>query len=666
MLENARQLRVQNQALIQLAKNRAISEGQLDEALQHIAFTATALFSVDRVSVWFYETHPDRLDCSVLLDEDFYHTDSGLSLLAADCPIYFQSLASDRLIAASEAWMDSRLSELRLVYFNNHQIRSALSVAICQSDGLSGMLCLEQKDMRRDWSLEEENVARSLADLVALAMEARDRKQAEQALAHAKELAESANRAKSQFLANMSHELRTPLNAVIGFTQVLRRDVSLNTEQQEHINIINRSGEHLLGLINDVLEMSKIEAGRLVLDTRHFDLNRLLETIEGMFRLKTQEKGIGLYLERSPQVPRFIRADESKLRQVLINLIGNAVKFTQKGQITVRLSAHPLPSALQLLVEVADTGSGIAPKELASLFTAFVQTETGRQSQQGTGLGLSISRRFVELMGGHIQVQSVVGQGTLFSFQIPVEVIPDLAAQDGQDAHVIGIAPGQPLYRILVVDDLPENRCVLVKLLSPLGFEVQEAADGQAAIALSESWLPHLIFMDIRMPVMDGLAATRAIKDNPKAHQPIIIALTASVFDEDRYLIDAVGCDDFVSKPFREEHLLAKIGQHLGVEFVYAALQIPPVASDPKDQRTNGQRSQPQLDLAAAIATMPPDWQRRVHQAACCGDDDALQQLVAQMPHSLSTAVHQLDQWINDFQFAPILELTHDILQVSP
>lgn len=330
--------------------------------------------------------------------------------------------------------------------------------------------------------------------------------------------ANAANRAKSQFLANMSHELRTPLNAILGFAQLITREPTVPQPQREQIQIINRSGEHLLTLINDVLEMSKIEADRVSLSENDFNLHRLLQSLEEMFRLKAKAKGLALKFEDEANVPEYICADEGKLRQVLINLIGNAIKFTKAGHIIVRIQASPLPphppSPHQTLIfAVEDTGSGIAADELEALFEPFVQTEIGRASRQGTGLGLPISQKFVQLMGGQIRVSSTLGQGSTFSFDIhakPAEAVEALFQQVPKT--VVGLAPGQPTYRILIVEDHWENRQLLMRLLAPLGFELREAENGQQVIALLESWTPHLIWMDIRMPVMDGYETIRRIR----------------------------------------------------------------------------------------------------------------------------------------------------------
>ncbi len=417
-----------------------------------------------------------------------------------------------------------------------------------------------------------------------LVIDISDRKRAETELRHAKESADIANRAKSEFLANMSHELRTPLNAILGFSQIMSRDSSLSSEHQKNLEIINRSGEHLLQLINDILEMSKIEAGKITLNENSFDLLRLVENLADMLRLKAVSKGLDFRIEWKPDIPQYIHTDESKLRQILINLLGNAIKFTDKGTVTLQIQNGDLNPDLSksnfdlkksefthyLIFEVIDTGPGIPPDEIDKLFEAFVQTEMGRQSQQGTGLGLPISQKFVEMMGGNITVSSAVGIGSKFTFNIRVNQanLTDIATSKPQ-AKVIGLAPDQPEYRILVVEDRLESRLLMVKLLTSVGFSVREATNGLEAITCWETWEPQLIWMDMRMPVMNGYEATKRIKAHLKGQATVIIALTASAFEEQRNLILSVGCDDFMRKPFRDSVIFEKIAQYLGVRYLY-------------------------------------------------------------------------------------------------
>ncbi len=467
----------------------------------------------------------------------------------------------------------------------------------------------------------------------------------------AKEAADSANQAKSEFLANMSHELRTPLNAILGFTQVMQRDSSIKQEQQENLAIINRSGEHLLALIGDVLDMSKIEAGRIILNENSFDLYRLLDSLEQMLQFKAQGKNLRLLFELSAQVPQYIKADANKLRQVLINLISNAIKFTAEGGITLRVFLTA-KEPLNINFEVEDTGAGIATEELATLFEPFVQTETGRKSQQGTGLGLPISRKFVQLMGGNLTVASKIGQGSKFSFTIPVSLAlaTEIEAQQ-PTCKIIGLQPGQPSYRILAADDSWENRQLLVKLLTPLGFEVREAENGQEAISQWESWEPNLIFMDMRMPVIDGYDATKKIKAKLKGKATVIIALSASAFEEERSLVLSVGCHDFLRKPFRETLLLEMISKHLGVKYMYA---------DTTESLSSSQKPQsPEYNLGSdSLSIMSAEWREKLHQAASQANEDLIWQLLTQIPQQYGEITTALGKLVDELRFEQIINLT--------
>jgi signal transduction histidine kinase/DNA-binding response OmpR family regulator len=386
----------------------------------------------------------------------------------------------------------------------------------------------------------------------------------------AKEAAESANRAKSVFLANMSHELRTPLNAILGFSNLLRNDPGASKGQRGDLDIINRSGEHLLNLISGVLDVAKIEAGHGVVEIVPCDLKGLVREVTDMMRARAEEKHVALLLIQSPEFPRYVRTDIAKLRQVLINLLGNAVKYTEKGTVTVRLNARDAADAEHLLLtlEVEDTGTGIAAEDQTRIFDAFVQV--GKPAtQKGTGLGLTITRQFVELMNGTIQVQSRPGKGSLFRVAVPVgranesEVGPPSAVPE----RIIGLEPGQPEYRILIVEDDIESRTLLHRLLSGIGFQVRVAEDGAAGVEMFRTWRPDFIWMDLRMPVTDGFEAARRIRALDGGRDVKIAAVTASVFEAQRNDVLAAGLDDFVRKPYQPSEILECMARHLGVRY---------------------------------------------------------------------------------------------------
>lgn len=394
-------------------------------------------------------------------------------------------------------------------------------------------------------------------------------------LRHEKERAEEANRAKSVFLANMSHELRTPLNGILGFAQLMARHGGNDAESRRHLATILRSGEHLLGLINDVLSLSKIEAGRVTLVPAPLDPAALLRSLHEMLHLRAEAKGLRLDLEMDATLPPAVLGDAGRLTQIFVNLVGNAIKFTERGGVVLRGRWRDDLGTF----EVEDTGPGIADAERAQLFEPFVQTESGRRAKEGTGLGLALSRELARQMGGDIVLLDGTSPGCTFRLTVPLPEATGEAAA-GASRRVIGLAPGQPDWRILVVDDLPDNRTLLRGLMASVGLTVREAGSGEEAVAAWEAWRPHLVWMDKRMPGIDGLEATRRIRAaearEPDGPRTRILALSASALDHERDAILAAGCDDFLPKPFREEALFVKMHEHLGVRFCY---EEPPAAA---------------------------------------------------------------------------------------
>jgi PAS domain S-box-containing protein len=460
------------------------------------------------------------------------------------------------------------------------------------------------------------------------------RKEAEKALMEAKEAAVAASRAKSTFLANMSHEIRTPLNAILGYSQLIRQDKQLSPNQIKSIDIIARNGEHLLGLLNEVLDLSKIEAGRIILEPTSFRPRNLFESIKIMFQARIQAKGLTFSMELDPNIPEVLVADEKKIRQVIVNLLGNALKFTQTGEI--RLSAAcTVDPPRQLLMSVSDTGCGIPEDRIEHIFSPFEQVEN---TLGGTGLGLSISKAFVNLMGGTLTAESSPGRGSIFRFNVRVafsdHALPESAPR------VSGLSPGQPEYRILVTDDNEDNRSLLLTMLEGIGFSTRGATNGREAVTAWHTWQPHLIFMDMRMPLMGGSQAASEIRALPDGEKPVIIAVTASAFDDQIESILEAGCDDFIRKPYKTEDIYAHIQKHLDLRFDYEQA----TAGTPAPNLTPGA-------LKKQIGALPEALRDQMLNAAIRADVEAAEAVIGQIaPHSQELA-HELERIVSDFEF---------------
>ena len=481
---------------------------------------------------------------------------------------------------------------------------------------------------------------RKLQGVFAAARDVTERKRYEQSL-------QQANRAKSVFLANMSHEIRTPMNAILGFSQLMLRDQDLTPRQCQYLGTINRSGEHLLALINDILEMSKIEAGRTTLNPSTFDLPVLLKDLEMMFRVRTDEKKLSFSVEMIGDVPQFIVTDINKLRQVFINVLGNAVKFTEQGGIGLRVRADREGATGPFLrVEIEDTGPGISPDDQDKLFRHFEQTKTGQQAGTGTGLGLAISREFVRLMGGDITVSSQVGKGSVFVIHLPLKEGEAQAVQAKDNPrHVLRLQPGQATCRVLIADDIEDNRQLLAQLLAPVGFEIRLATNGAEAVQEFEEWRPHLILMDFRMPVMDGHEAIRRIRAMAGGEDPKIIAVTASAMDDNRQELMEIGADDFIGKPFREVELFQKIHAHVGVEYVYA-----------EDPTAAAQEEAAEL-TPESLAGWPQDLIDPMREAVITADLDQLLARIQEVEARDPRIAQGLRRLAEGFQYQKLLDL---------
>lgn len=480
-------------------------------------------------------------------------------------------------------------------------------------------------------------------------IEARSRELEIQVVERTQEL-QAANQAKSIFLANMSHELRTPINAILGFARLASRDESLSAQQQERLSIINRSGEHLLDMVGDILTLSRIEAGRVGLSEERFDVRQTLEDIGRMFRSRAEGKGLRFSSEMADALPPYLLGDAGKMRQVLINLLDNAVKYTQEGEVCLRVGAQVMdedPEGVMLQFEVEDSGSGIPPDHLDDIFETFVRYEQASQAQAGAGLGLSISRSLIEMMGGEIALESEVGRGSLFTVNIPMLLGDGQAApsDEAPEPEVIGLQPGQPDWRILVVDDNRENLLLLSDLLAQTGFSLQEAENGEEAVEKFQEWRPHFIWMDVRMPGMDGYEATKQIRALPGGKEVKIVAVTASVIDDPQQVIQASGIDDVVLKPFRDQEIFEVMARELGVEYVYR-------------DRTEAPAQPEGIELSAEmLADLPPELLQELNQTTLVADREATLAVIERIEDHAPETAASLRALVEDFQMGCLQDL---------
>jgi len=465
----------------------------------------------------------------------------------------------------------------------------------------------------------------------------------------AKEASEAANQAKSMFLSNMSHELRTPLNAILGFTQLMGRDSTIGKEQQEKISIISRSGNHLLSLINDILDIAKIETGRETLSIKSFDLSAFLIEISELFRSRIIEKDLSFTVEKNDDIPRYIKSDEAKLRQVLINLLGNALKYTETGGVTLRVRSGALAENIQTLhFEVVDTGIGIDPDHLEVIFDPFVQAGHVRSDLKGTGLGLSICKSYMELLGGEISVESKPGKGSLFrvDFEVALAETEEASGIEKAGPAVLGLEPGQSAWRILVVEDSAENRLLLNSLLLQVGFDTRQAENGEEAVTLFKQWQPHFIWMDMRMPVMDGYQATAKIRSLPGGDTVKIVAITASAFKEQRQSILEAGCDEVVYKPFQAHEIFETIREQLGVHYIYEEEIDKPPSSAEKV-----------IDIALAkemAASLPEQLHNELEQTAIALDMEKTYEVLERIAEMQPKLADMLRMRVEEMDFSAI------------
>ena len=532
------------------------------------------------------------------------------------------------------------------------------------------------EELRKHRDHLEELVKERTAELTAintqLHQEISERKRAEEALQQAKEAAESANRAKSDFLANMSHELRTPLNGILGYTQIFRRDQHLTERQREGINVIHQSGEHLLMMINDILDLSKIEARKVELEPNDFYLPEVLKTIVEIARIRAEQKEIALDYDVTPGLPLYVRADEKRLRQILLNLLSNAVKFTIKGGVTLRILDCRLQIAdleaeesklsnvkSKIRFEVEDTGIGIPPEHLDKIFSAFHQVKDQRIHSEGTGLGLAISHRLVRAMGGELHVNSKLDQGSTFWFELDVPVVTTRYVDSPtslEQRRIVGFKGHK--RTIVIADDNQTNRAVLRDLLVPLGFQVIEAVNGQDLLDKTMTSPPDLILMDLVMPVMDGFEAFQQLRQFPALKDVVVIAISARVSGQKKEQSLAAGFHEFLAKPFEVEELLDLIQSHLQVEWVY-------------EEATRGgepgtQDSKPQPPLLEPLIPPPQAELVALYQIAMIGQMTKLRKQLGTLEAAdpkFAPFVAKIRQLAKEFRIEEIQQFIHQYMR---
>ncbi|PZO41683.1 MAG: hypothetical protein DCF19_08970 [Pseudanabaena frigida] len=736
-------LSIHNQVLAKLARDEKLRLGDLRTNIKSLTEAVAKTINVERVSLWMAKPESDNWEClnQFTLSSEIHSIEPELAI--AQFPNYFEALQNELVLPIVDVLNDPRTSELAVDYLAMYGISSMLEIPIRQNANTVGVLCIEHIGSKREWTLEDQSFARSIGDLVVLAIESynrnlaeqqlkesekrwhlvlegnndgiwdwdcttnevffstryktmlgyeehelapnvdswmklmhpedfnrvmsvvesywsgatphyiaehrvrckdgafkwilargialfkdgtptrmigshtdiTERKQAELELAKAKEDADFANKAKSEFLANMSHELRTPLNGILGYVQILQRDRNLTTKQLEGINVIKQCGNHLLNLIADILDLSKIEAKKMELIESDFHFPNFLQGVVEICAVRAEQKGITFTYLPSANLPIGILADERRLRQVLLNLLGNAIKFTSEGGVTFKVDAIALSTAdseidsgdrenhitHQIHFQVEDTGIGISPEKLENIFSPFEQAGNSQSNAEGTGLGLPISQKIVEIMGSVIQVKSEIDKGSTFSFDLNLKSAQ--AAIDWSQINskftqrkIIGFT-GET-RTILLVDDKWENRTILVKLLEEIGFKIIEASNGKEALDLTTVNKPDLVITDLVMPVMDGFEMMRRFRRSPDLKNIIIIVTSASAFNKDAIQSLETGGNDFLPKPIHFDVLLTKIEKYLSIEWIYEEVISPNISPSSKINSINKNIKVPNILIA--------------------------------------------------------------------
>jgi PAS domain S-box-containing protein len=654
------QLKRERLAIAMLERIR--SSLNLDEILTKSVAEVRQFLQVDRTVI--YRFNPDWSgfitvesvdeNCMAIAGMEIYDPCFG----EAYVPLY-----KDGRIRATEDVCNAGIADCYLKLLERLHVRASLVVPILQGENLWGLLIAHHCTSTRPWQNFEAECMTQLGVQLAIAIqqstlfqqaqiEIAERKQAEAALQQAKEAAETASRAKSDFLANMSHELRTPLNGILGYIQLLKPDRNLTAEQQESLLNVQHCGEHLLTLINDVLDLAKIEASKMELSLAALNFPSFVKSIVDLFQMRSAQKEIAFNYQQLSPLPDCVLADEKRLRQVLINLLSNAVKFTKSGGVTLKVGYTDQTPTTKIRFQIEDTGIGIETNKLEEIFLPFHQVGDRNNFVEGTGLGLSISQKIVKMMGSQIHVQSTSGKGSIFWLDIDLPEVAQCSELPSarEKRRLVGFTGSK--RKVLIVDDHEVNRVMLHRLLSRLGFEIAQATDGQDSLYKALEFQPDLILMDLLMPIMDGWEATRRLRQLPELKDTVILALSASVYEATKQESILAGCDDFLTKPIQTSELLELLRMHLALEWIYEDGLF--------GKKRKAQAPKTSSDLASALSTIVSPGSESILallRLAAMGDIEAILEEIAKLEHSdpkLVPFVHHVRQLAKGFQLKQI------------